>query len=160
MVTRNPIVNGLLPSISADGRFIKFGSTSSDIVSGDINGHYDSFLYDRQLDQYALVSVTADVSRAMVCLMVGAFRQMGGTPHFTEIRPTLAVPMFPIPRNTMRTLKTRKPGRSPVFHLDWAVLQVTAILQLLTRAVFLVTGAISSFTHRNQPRDRRYQRSW
>jgi Tol biopolymer transport system component len=35
-------------SISADGRFVTFVSSASNLVSGDINGHADIFVYDRQ----------------------------------------------------------------------------------------------------------------
>ena len=35
------------PSISADGRFVAFGSMASNLVPDDINGHRDIFIHDR-----------------------------------------------------------------------------------------------------------------
>jgi Tol biopolymer transport system component len=35
------------PSISADGRFVAFGSAASNLVPGDTNGQYDVFVHDR-----------------------------------------------------------------------------------------------------------------
>src|SRR5690242_3567552 len=37
------------PSISADGRYVAFSSTASNLVSGDTNGAEDVFVRDRQL---------------------------------------------------------------------------------------------------------------
>ncbi len=47
------------PSISADGRFVAFESTASDLVSGDTNGTYDVFVRDRQSGKTECVSVGA-----------------------------------------------------------------------------------------------------
>jgi len=38
----------LLPSISADGRYVVFGSSASNLVAGDTNGAPDIFIRDRQ----------------------------------------------------------------------------------------------------------------
>lgn len=38
---------GFAPSISADGRFIAFSSSASNLIGGDTNGVEDVFLYDR-----------------------------------------------------------------------------------------------------------------
>ena len=45
------------PSISDDGRFVAFGSTASNLVSGDSNGKYDVFVHDRQTGTTSRVSV-------------------------------------------------------------------------------------------------------
>src|SRR6185295_7492640 len=45
------------PSISADGRFVSFGSLATDLVGGDTNGTGDVFLRDRQIGTTARVSV-------------------------------------------------------------------------------------------------------
>ncbi len=44
------------PSISADGRYVAFGSSSSDLVPNDTNGVFDIFVYDRQTGQMSRVS--------------------------------------------------------------------------------------------------------
>ena len=49
------------PSLSADGRYVAFSSSASNLVSGDTNGEvHDVFVYDRQTDKVQLVSVAAD----------------------------------------------------------------------------------------------------
>jgi hypothetical protein len=51
----NNLSNGP-PSISADGRYVAFGSGASNLVPGDTNGAYDTFVYDRESDTIELVS--------------------------------------------------------------------------------------------------------
>jgi Tol biopolymer transport system component/lysophospholipase L1-like esterase len=48
------------PTISADGRYIMFASTSSNLVQGDTNESYDIFLHDMQTGETKLVSVNTD----------------------------------------------------------------------------------------------------
>ena len=45
------------PSISADGRFVTFESSASNLVPGDTNNSTDVFVYDRQTDTIERVSV-------------------------------------------------------------------------------------------------------
>src|SRR5258705_244243 len=45
------------PSISADGRFVAFGSGASNLVAGDTNGGHDIFVRDRQRGTTERVSV-------------------------------------------------------------------------------------------------------
>ncbi|KAA3605222.1 MAG: calcium-binding protein [Planctomycetota bacterium] len=45
------------PSISADGRFVAFYCSSSNLVSGDTNGWGDTFVHDRQTNDTTRVSV-------------------------------------------------------------------------------------------------------
>ncbi len=45
------------PSISANGRYVAFDSTASNLVSGDINGFSDVFVRDRKLHKTFLVSI-------------------------------------------------------------------------------------------------------
>ncbi len=40
------------PSVSADGRYVAFVSAAANLVSGDSNGDYDVFVYDRQIGLY------------------------------------------------------------------------------------------------------------
>jgi Tol biopolymer transport system component len=47
----------LVPSISADGRFVTFSSFASNLVSGDTNGTSDIFVHDRQTGTTERVSV-------------------------------------------------------------------------------------------------------
>ena len=49
----------VVPSISADGRFVAFSSQASNLVSGDTNGTIDVFVRDRQTGQTTLVSVSS-----------------------------------------------------------------------------------------------------
>jgi Tol biopolymer transport system component len=51
------------PSISADGRYVVFGSAASNLVPGDSNGHNDVFVHDRQTGQTTRVSVASDGSQ-------------------------------------------------------------------------------------------------
>jgi Tol biopolymer transport system component len=48
------------PSISADGRFVAFDSSASNLVPGDTNGYLDAFVHDRQTGQTTRVSVASD----------------------------------------------------------------------------------------------------
>jgi len=47
------------PSISADGRYVAFASSASNLVAGDTNGHEDIFVYDRLMYQTTRVSVSS-----------------------------------------------------------------------------------------------------
>lgn len=49
--------------ISADGRFVAFGSAATNLVSGDTAGEYDSFVHDRQTGTTTRVSVATDGSQ-------------------------------------------------------------------------------------------------
>jgi Tol biopolymer transport system component len=52
------------PSISADGGYVAFSSYASTLVAGDTNGQNDVFVYDRDLDTIARVSVADDGTEA------------------------------------------------------------------------------------------------
>ncbi len=49
-----------LPSMSADGRFVVFGSRATDLVEGDTSDRLDIFVRDRQLQVTERVSVSSD----------------------------------------------------------------------------------------------------
>jgi CSLREA domain-containing protein len=51
---------GSWPSLSADGRFVAFGSSASHLVPGDTNGVSDVFVRDRQNGAFERVSVASD----------------------------------------------------------------------------------------------------
>ena len=47
-------------AISADGRFVAFGSWATNLVPGDTNDRFDIFVHDRQTGQTSRVSVASD----------------------------------------------------------------------------------------------------
>ncbi|MEW6746961.1 MAG: hypothetical protein AB1486_29850 [Planctomycetota bacterium] len=47
------------PSISADGRYVAFHSSATNLVSDDTNGAYDVFVHDRQTGETTLASVNS-----------------------------------------------------------------------------------------------------
>ena len=49
----------LLPAISPGGRFVAFQSGATNLVPGDTNGLFDSFVHDRQSGTTQLVSVSS-----------------------------------------------------------------------------------------------------
>ena len=49
--------DGFVASISADGRYVVFGSDSTNLVAGVTNGNWDVFVRDRQLGTTELVSM-------------------------------------------------------------------------------------------------------
>jgi Tol biopolymer transport system component len=51
------------PSISADGRYIAFGSEANNLISEDVNDSMDVFVYDQITKQTLLVSVASDGSQ-------------------------------------------------------------------------------------------------
>ncbi|MGE0798665.1 MAG: Ig-like domain-containing protein [Lautropia sp.] len=51
-----PNSHSLMPSISASGRYVAFGSGASNLVTGDTNGWADIFIYDRDLNTTVRVS--------------------------------------------------------------------------------------------------------
>ena len=54
---------GSQPGISADGRYVLFTASGSDLVSGDTNGHADVFLRDRSSGTTVRVSLANDGSQ-------------------------------------------------------------------------------------------------
>jgi Tol biopolymer transport system component len=47
-------------AISADGRYVAFDSSATNLVPGDTNGVLDVFIHDRQTGQTSRVSVASD----------------------------------------------------------------------------------------------------
>jgi len=56
--------DSFFPSISADGRFVAFMSTASNLVEGDTNGLSDIFVHDRQTGQTSRINVTSGGAQA------------------------------------------------------------------------------------------------
>ena len=54
----------IYPSISADGRYVAFGSSASNLAAGDTNGVEDVFVHDRQTGETNRVSVASGSSQA------------------------------------------------------------------------------------------------
>jgi Tol biopolymer transport system component len=50
----------IAPALSADGRYIAFDSSATNLVAGDTNGKRDVFVYDRTTRQTTMVSVSSD----------------------------------------------------------------------------------------------------
>ncbi|MBF0160093.1 MAG: PD40 domain-containing protein [Magnetococcales bacterium] len=55
--------SGQSPDLSADGRFVVFGSSAVNLVSNDNNGEYDIFVHDRDTGMTRLVSVAANATQ-------------------------------------------------------------------------------------------------
>jgi signal peptidase I len=53
-----------LPTISADGRYVAFASSASNLVSGDTNGQSDVFVHDRETGTTERVSVDSEGNQA------------------------------------------------------------------------------------------------
>jgi len=56
--------NSNMPAISADGRFVAFGSSASNLVAGDTNARDDVFLRDRQSGTTERVSLATGTTEA------------------------------------------------------------------------------------------------
>jgi Tol biopolymer transport system component len=54
----------LLPSISADGRFVAFRSGADNLVAGDDNGQPDIFVFDTLNGEFARIELTSDTTGA------------------------------------------------------------------------------------------------
>src|SRR5688572_30608155 len=52
------------PAISADGRFVGFLSSASNLVSGDTNGVADIFVHDRSTGVTSRISISSDGEQA------------------------------------------------------------------------------------------------
>ena len=46
MTGGDPDLDSEFPSITADGRYVAFGSAATDLVPGDLNGNFDIFVFD------------------------------------------------------------------------------------------------------------------
>lgn len=57
-ITRNATGNSVLPTISADGRFISFMSQADNLVLADSNQAWDTFVHDRQTGKTSRINLT------------------------------------------------------------------------------------------------------
>src|SRR5262249_9672345 len=53
-------VGSFNPGLSADGRFVAFQSTATNLVAGDTNDRFDVFVHDRETGTTERVSVASD----------------------------------------------------------------------------------------------------
>jgi Tol biopolymer transport system component len=61
------------PMISADGRYVAFTSDASNLVAGDTNGQWDTFVHDRQTGKTERVSVNSAGRQAVGGYSAGQF---------------------------------------------------------------------------------------
>ena len=62
--SKNSVTAATVASISSDGRFVTFESVATDLVTGDSNGVDDVFVFDRQNNTTARVSVDKNGTEA------------------------------------------------------------------------------------------------
>jgi Tol biopolymer transport system component len=60
------------PALSADGRFVAFGSDLTNLVPGDTNGHFDVFVHDRQTATTTRVSLMSSGAQETDGVIVGS----------------------------------------------------------------------------------------
>jgi Tol biopolymer transport system component len=77
------------PSISADGRYVAFHSSSPNLVWGDTNGDWDVFVRDRQTGQTIRASVTSGGAQASGRSAFVALSANGGHVAFYSLAPNL-----------------------------------------------------------------------
>ncbi|QDU69660.1 TolB family protein [Engelhardtia mirabilis] len=80
------------PSISADGRFVAFGSWAKDLVVGDVGGFYDVFVFDRQNGVNTRRSPAQSGSEANNHSKTPALSADGRTVVFESVATNLAGP--------------------------------------------------------------------
>src|SRR5207244_3779910 len=73
----------LFPSISADGRFVAFFSSATNLVAGDTNGSPDVFVHDRQTGVTERVSVDSTGTQGN---SVSAFPAISADGRFVAFR--------------------------------------------------------------------------
>lgn len=77
-------------AISADGRYVAFQSTSSQLVSDDTNGSADIFVYDRIDASIKRVSVTSDGTEACACSCAWPDTCNGCEYHWVNSHPSIS----------------------------------------------------------------------
>jgi hypothetical protein len=65
------------PAISADGRYVAFQSSASNLVPGDTNGEFDVFAHDRQTGETSRVSLDSSGSQGNLSSMYAAISADG-----------------------------------------------------------------------------------
>ncbi|WP_329585904.1 hypothetical protein OG500_34170 [Kitasatospora sp. NBC_01250] len=80
------------PTISADGRYIAYRSTRTDLVPGDTDNAVDVFVFDRRTGGTVRVSVHSDGSQAGNGSVEPSISADGSRVSFISLDPTLADP--------------------------------------------------------------------
>ena len=83
--------SSISPFISSDGRFVTFLSYASNLVSGDTNGTYDSFVHDRQTKVTERVSVASDGTQGNLSSSVTIISADGRFVIFRSYASNLAI---------------------------------------------------------------------
>lgn len=76
--------------ISADGRYVAFQSTSSQLVANDTNGSADIFVYDRIDPSIKRVSVASDGTEACACSCAWPETCNGCEYHWVNAHPSIS----------------------------------------------------------------------
>ena len=77
------------PAVSADGRYVAFASSATNLVPGDTNGRDDVFVHDRQTRQTTRVSVASNGTQASADSGLPALSADGRYVAFASVATTL-----------------------------------------------------------------------
>jgi Tol biopolymer transport system component len=80
----------VLPTISADGRYVAFESDASNLVADDTNGVCDAFVHDRQTGETTRVSVATDGTQGECGSWAASISTDGRYVAFSSYASTLA----------------------------------------------------------------------
>jgi hypothetical protein len=101
------------PTISADGTYVTFESTASNLVAGGSGGQAQTYVYDTQTGAISLVSATVDGMPADNESDLGnAVSDNGSVIAFGSLADNL-VPATPISTSSTRSRRRREPLTSP-----------------------------------------------
>ncbi len=81
--------DAMFPSISNDGRFVAFSTTSSNLVPGDTNGLEDVFVHDRQTGETTRVSMSSAAAQGNGVSTLASISGDGGTVVFWSLASNL-----------------------------------------------------------------------
>ncbi|MFE0042724.1 TolB family protein [Streptomyces albireticuli] len=140
------------PSISADGRFVAFASTRSDLVPGDTNEVADVFVQDRVRGTVRRVSVAADGSQANGFSASPVISADGGTVGFKSAARLVPEPdeggrlLAPHPRarafyvHELRTGRTQRGAQA----LDGGAVAATGSIALSPDGRYALYSSVSA----------------
>ncbi len=94
-------------SMSADGRFVAFSTSATNVVPGDTNATWDIFVRDRQNGTTERVSVESAGVQGNLPSDVARISRMAATSSSTATRSCSAV----VPRRARSTARRRAPSR-------------------------------------------------
>ena len=73
------------PSISADGRYVAFESSATDLVGGDTNGYRDIFVHDRDADGDCTFDEPGQINTVRVSVTSGGAQAANGNSEYAAI---------------------------------------------------------------------------